>query len=204
MWSSKWHWPLSKTNEDMQLNHQPNSNPCWWGKTMANAIVWTKKASYVSLSDENALKQFESVGQNKGLVFSFKEGEIITFPSAEDACVSPKSWKDKSGKTQRSLNCMAHSDLRGQFDFPIAALRRVPIEEDRARLFGDDNTMGESLAQSNLSDLERYRSLLGKTIRVSEVLKLRTPEFEWSAEKGWEVIPDKFGSITCFKFEVVE
>lgn len=171
---------------------------------MANAIVWTKKASYVALSDENALKQFESIGQNKGLVFSFKEGETVTFPSAEDACVSPKSWKDKSGKTQRSLNCMAHSDLRGQFDFPIAALRRVPVEEDRARLFGDDNTLGEALAQSNLSDLERYRSLLGKTIRVSEVLKLRTPEFEWSAEKGWEVIPDKFGSITCFKFEVVE
>ena len=166
---------------------------------MANTISWTKRATYVSLSDESALKQFENIGQNKGLMFSFKDEEVITFPSAEDACVSPKSWKDKTGKTQRSLNCLAHSDIRGVFDFPIAALRRVPVDEDRPSLYDDDNVLGEMLAQSNLSDIERYKLLLGKTIKVS-VVKLRAPEFEWSAEKGWSVVEGKYSSLTCFKF----
>lgn len=168
---------------------------------MANAIAWTKKANSVSLSNEAALKEFESIGQNKGLAFSFRDGEIITFPPLADAAVSAKQWKDKAKKTQRSLTGLAHSESRGQFDVPLAAFRRVPIESERGQLYDEDNVLGETLAQSNLSDIERYKLLVGKTIRVT-VVKLHSPVFEWDTEKlEWKRLEDKLNDLTCFKFE---
>lgn len=167
---------------------------------MAN-IAWAKKANAISLSNQDALKALETIGQNKGLAFSFKDDEVITFPSIEEAAVSVKQWKDKSGKTQRNLTGLAHSDLRGQFEVPLAAFRRVPIEEERAELYNEDNVLGETLAQSNLSDIERYKLLCGKTIRVT-VVKLHSREFEWDSEKKeWKIVEGKLNNLTCFRFE---
>jgi hypothetical protein len=160
------------------------------------------KNGMVSLSDETALAKLEHIGQNKGLAFSFREGETIVFPPLSDACVSSKTWKDKTKKSQTSLYGMAHSDARGgQFDVPLAAFRRVPIESEREDLY-EDNSLGEMLAQSNLSDIDRYKLLCGKTIRVVSVEKLHSPHFDWDAEKGeWARHPEKVDNLTCFKFE---
>lgn len=167
---------------------------------MAN-ISWTKKNGMVSLSNEAALKELESIGQNKGLAFSFKEDEIITFPSLAEGAVAPKQWKDKAKKTQRSLMGLCHSTQRGGiFEVPLAAFRRVPIESERVDLY-EGNALGEMLAQSNLSDIDRYKLLCGKTIKVTSVEKLHSPHFDWDSEKGeWTRHPEKVDDLTCFKF----
>lgn len=168
---------------------------------MAN-ISWTMKNGMVSLSNEEELAKLEQIGQNKGLAFSFRDEETITFPPLADAAVSVKTWKDKAKKTQSSLYGMAHSTVRGgQFDVPLAAFRRVPIEEERAQLYDEDNILGETLAQSNLSDIERYRLLAGKTIKVT-VVKLHSPVFEWDKDSGeWKRVEGQLNPLTCFKFE---
>lgn len=164
-------------------------------------ISWTVKNGMVSLSNEAELAKLELIGQNKGLAFSFRDEEIIEFPALADAAVSVKTWKDKAKKTQSSLYGMAHSAVRGQFDVPLAAFRRVPIEEERAQLYDEDNVLGETLAQSNLSDIERYKLLVGKTIKVT-VVKLHSPVFEWDKDKGeWSRVEGELNSLTCFKFE---
>lgn len=163
---------------------------------------WTMKKGMVSLSNEAELAKFEHIGQNKGLAFSFRDEEIIEFPKIDEAAVSVKTWKDKAKKTQSSLYGMASSDVRGgQFDVPLAAFRRVPIEDEREQLYDEDNVLGETLAQSNLSDIERYKLLCGKTIKVT-VVKLHSPVFEWDKDAGeWKRVEGQFHDLTCFKFK---
>lgn len=164
---------------------------------MANIKKIAKREGYLALNNAKALETLEQIGVDNGLVFFFRDGEIITFPDEKDAYVLSLKYKDFP-----YISGVAVSDIMGQVEIPISQFRRVPADIDQPVLYDEDNKLGEYLARRGMSDLSRYRHLLGKKVKVTKVT-MRFPQFEDDPDNPGKrrIKPDSYDMRPCYKFE---
>ena len=156
------------------------------------------------LKEENSayLEEIQSLGEGKGVPFSFKENEVITFPKFEEMGFIKRivTFKEKDYPV---LSILAESNFRKEVEIPLSIFRRNPaFDEDRKVLF-DKAPLTEELLQSQLGDLGRAKILSEKKVKISkEYIFLRqtfTATPKGFVRDGEEVIKTKGEKITCYK-----
>ena len=100
-----------------------------------------------------------SLGENRGIPFSFIEGEILTMPEIMKYTVRTYTLR---GETRKSLQFLALSNLRDVIEVPVSIFCRVPsLESERAQLFVEENALGKKLAEQ-MPDIRRADVLCAK------------------------------------------
>lgn len=164
---------------------------------MANIKQIVKREGYIALDNAKALETLNQIGVDQGLFFFFRDGEIITFPDEKDAYVLSLKYKNFP-----YISGVAVSNIMGQVEIPMSQFRRIPADVDRAALFDESNKLGEHLARQGMSDISRYRHLLGKKIKVTKVA-LKFPQFEPDPDNPdkLRIKPDSYDIKPFYKFE---
>jgi len=161
------------------------------------------------LKEENQgfLDEVCSLGEGKGIPFTFKKDEVITFDPFEETILVKRTvtFRDEDYAV---LNVLAESNFRRTIEIPLSIFRRIPaLEEDRKKLF-DKFPLSEELAQGQLGDLGRIKILAGSTIEVSGVFMMLRQTFTRDANGRFtrdseEVVKTKGEYLTCYQVKTL-
>lgn len=145
--------------------------------------------------DAQDLNKVWTEASDRGLPVFFEEGDEITFGTA----LKSVPFKTGTGNMSNIGHIAAKTQRLGWFWFPLSIFRRIPLEEEREQLFGDNNVFGQKLLMSQ-KDIERARACTGKTLKVTSVLRLHKPGFNKETKS-----PDYENpvNITCYTFNEV-
>lgn len=156
---------------------------------------------------ENAeeLHEIKQIG-DKGVSIYFKDGDVISFPSYEDAKIRKTGFETVNGKVVPLLDIEAYCDRWGFFWCPMSIFRRIPIdfkldgqEKDDFTMLQENNPFGALLLPKQ-PDYERILKLVGKTIIMTEKCKYHKPTYK--AVNGAIVRDDTVVQpLTCYKFK---
>lgn len=150
--------------------------------------------------------EIQLLGQNRGLPFSFLEGETLTFQPLNEAVFFTTLFK-QGEKTYKVLKTLAVSDKRGVIRVPASSFCRLPsLEEERTILFDDTNVFGRALAEAESDYLRLYLCCEAGTVKVLRKLVLHCDRWVRNKETGEnERIPDSADAINrktlnCYQF----
>ena len=156
------------------------------------------------LKEENSayLAEIQSLGEGKGIPFSFKEGEVITFPAFEEMGFVKRTVTFKE-KDYAVLSVLAESNFRKDIEVPLSIFRRLPaFDEDRKVLF-DKAPLTEELLQSQLGDLGRAKLLAGTKVKIAKEYRFLRQTFSSTPQgfvrDGEETIKAKGEYVVCYK-----
>lgn len=161
--------------------------------TITNANA-KKRMSYADAIKNAAMR---SLGEGKGIGFSFLEGEVIVFPALDQAF----PWTKEFSK-QEILYITGYSMLRKRFlDIPLATFRRRPAGEGEAEEFFDNSLrpLTCELAECGY-DLDRFRVLCTvRAIKCDSVIRTyHQPVFEKHDDGTYTRKEGEFRPMTCF------
>lgn len=158
--------------------------------------------------DASIREQLETAG-DRGCGLWLKEGEEIVFPSKKDAKIFLDKITISNNETRPSLSIGAYCERLGFFHFSLSVFRRIPIQEclegqekSDFEVLTEDNEFGLSL-MTKQTDFSRILRILGKTVKVSQKLRLHTYDFGINAD-GKYVRLETTRPLTCYKFSVAE
>ena len=121
-----------------------------------------------SLSAMGTDKKFNKLGEGKGLIFTFREDEVVHFPKPEECYPIPKKFGDTI-----VLYITGYSESRQRMvDIPAATFRRIPATEEEIDDFYDPSKHPLNVELAELTyDIQRITRLceIG-TIRCSTVV----------------------------------
>ena len=130
----------------------------------------------LSFADAMKDSRMKSLGEGKGISFSFIEKERVIFPTLEEAFPYTKKFRETE-----LLYITGYSERRNRFiEIPISSFRKRPVGEDELTSFYDEDVrpLNCRLAEAS-TDLDRFRILceVGE-IQCDEILDLHAWIFE--------------------------
>lgn len=162
-----------------------------------------------NFSDLKSRRDVQDLGIGKGLRCTFEKGELIFFPSEEEAKFRIGVFTDSNtNKKTPTIELWVYTSSQKWLLLPISMLRRVPSRREDLLAFKENNEFGCQLAASGICDLEMCQMLFGKTLVVSDRIDALTPQFKFENGK-YEVKKDDDGKIVydkerftyCYKVE---
>lgn len=148
------------------------------------------------------LDDISSLGEGKGIPFTFKKGEVCTVPSWDDVIIV-KRIVTFHKEEYPVLSMYVESNFRGNIEIPLSIFRRVPAFESDQKLLFEKFPLSEQLASSQLGDLGRIKVLVGTKFTVAGELKLLRQTFTQTPQ-GYvrddeETVRTKNLLITCYQ-----
>lgn len=148
----------------------------------------------------------------RGVGVYFKEGEEIYFPPFEKMTFELRGFEVYNGTIRINLAVSAYCERYKTFMFPLAIVRRVPLDEpievddeeyESGRDFLlEDNPLGSILIKNTLSDLDRCKILADNVVRVTARLRLTQAKFGEGAD-GKPQRVEGSRTLTCYRFAKV-
>lgn len=174
----------------------------------ARASLKKENVEMFSFSELSTAPELKELGQNRGLPFTFLEGETLTFESLKDAVFFTSTFKS-GGNTYHILKTFAVSDKRGLVRVPAAALCRIPsLEEERDLLFAE-NEFGKKLADAEADWLRLVLCCEAGKVKVTKRLMLHQDRWvtnkETNERERVQDSPELLNrkSLVCFQFATV-
>lgn len=170
-----------------------NSSKGEWAYTGSELIKEENKAF---------LDEVVSLGEGKGIPFTFKKGEVCTVPSWDDVIII-KRIVSFHNQEYPVLSMYVESNFRGDIEVPLSIFRRVPAFESDQKLLFEKFPLSEQLASSQLGDLGRIKVLVGTKFTVAGELKLLRQTFTQTPQ-GYvrddeETVRTKGLTVTCYQ-----
>lgn len=172
-------------------------------------IDWTSVSNTkgaMTFTEATKVKGALDAGRSKGQRFSPIIGEIIMFPTKEQATFTVDVFKGTP-----VIKIWVFTDKRGKQLLPLATLRKTPdIPEECTELFRDpENKLGDQLSLVGVSDLEMLEDLYGKDIEAFKEYKGHLYSWVQDSNKEWHHEKDKDGNqvyvdASFWKFKFVE
>lgn len=163
------------------------------------------KATALPKEIEKKLKDMKTTG----LYYFFREGDVIEFPKMEEMTLVVTDYETLNGVPSTVLAIRAFCKRWGEIHLRLSTFRRMPMtqtKEDETESEMDtllrDNPVGSQLLL-NQRDWDRMEYLCGKTIKVTEVLKLHTPTFV-KDDSGIHPNYNSLRPLTCYKLDEVK
>lgn len=145
----------------------------------------------------------------RGVGVYFKEGEEIYFPPFEKMIFELRGFEVYNGTIRINLAVSAYCERYKTFMFPLAIVRRVPLDEpieidDKEYESGrdfllEDNPLGSILIKNTLSDLDRCKILADSVVKVTARLRLTQAKFGEGAD-GKPQRVEGSRTLTCYRF----
>lgn len=175
--------------------------------TQSESIV-IKLSELTDGNHQDVLSQIQDIG-NKPTYPHFSVNEEIIFPdNLEQFVLVADGFYIYNGEKRLSLSVLAYNKRYGYFQFPIALLRRKPIQE---KLEGEEMSEYERLCEDNnfgerllilANDYLRAKEMLGITLVVKDKLMLHQYGFTVDKEKK-EAHQDtsQLKTLICYKWD---
>lgn len=143
------------------------------------------------------------LGQGRGLAFAFRLREVIWLPKIEEAW---PIFRDFNGT--EVMYIAGYSETRDRFvEIPVSTFRRIPVGEGEVDSFFDESVrpLNCYLAQSNLTDLERFIKLcnVGKIV-CDDIVDAHGPVFESDGNGGVRRVKDEYKDIRLASIQPAE
>jgi hypothetical protein len=160
------------------------------------------------LANPEAYSDWSEVG-DKGVPFSFFNGEIINLPKKNDVRI----W----GRTTRigkkhfpMLYTAVHSNRRGWIEVPISIFRRVPSLKEEIEVLSQDNEIGISLIPQmpDIKRIEILSNIVGE--RKFTVTEVPLHKNGFDPDKNKPILDDPKAeekdrvSLICYRFNFLQ
>ena len=135
---------MSKVIEELVLD----ANKGEYAVKVSDLLAWRE-------NDPDKFSEYEelfAIGEGKGEPFSLEKGETVTFPTPDEAYLVVRAFEATNKKVYKTLHVNATSSRRGELIFPLAILRRIPVNPKDVKTLKKDRILTEQLIQSNLVD----------------------------------------------------
>lgn len=147
---------------------------------MANANFNQTPSNINSTFKEVQLSDLQTIGETYYGI-TFNEGDVLEFPSPEQAKYWTKLFKNAKNPTAFT-NIAVNGKVIG---VPIGSLRKAPCD-DEFQAFIESNPVNKEIYVYD-NDAERIKFLLGKTLIVQKLVQGKAPIFVYSPEEGKQV-----------------